>query len=349
MRILYLSKIYTNASWGAETYLNSALQKLGIYTICLDYEIYRYKLSKQIMQISSDFDAVIVQRGTGYLFPVDIIRSFNCPRVLLFTELVERNPHQLKYLTDHLFEHVFLRTESCRQKLIQAQAVYSENTSILLSAYSPTLGNFSTQVKKDIDILFVGNILPRRQDILAKLKLKFGVVACQAYTNDMVKLINRSKIVLNIHAENFLDTETRVFEVLGCGGFLVTETLSDESPFINGVHLVEAPDYESLESKLTYYLNNENERLQIALAGQREVLNQHTYTNRAQQVVSLLNLKIDQAEVNRKPKSRINYETLHRSQLAEKVICTREFIRGKFTRYPTKLNNILRNLRSTCI
>ena len=66
----------------------------------------------------------------------------------------------------------------------------------------------------------------------------------------MVKSLNRAKIVLQYSYRRFLDTETRIFEALGCCSFVITrKRLSEENPFTSGEHLVEA---RSLEESAGY-------------------------------------------------------------------------------------------------
>ena len=71
----------------------------------------------------------------------------------------------------------------------------------------------------------------------------------------MTKYINRSKIVLNIHSEEHLDLETRVFEVLGCGSLLISEKLDSINPF-NSQELIECKSIPEICDKINYYLKN---------------------------------------------------------------------------------------------
>jgi spore maturation protein CgeB len=104
----------------------------------------------------------------------------------------------------------------------------------------------------------------------------------------MVRLYNRSKIVLNIHAEDHLDTETRVFEALGCGAFVLSEPLSEECPFEPGVHLAVASGINELERSLAFLLSHKEDRLRIAEQGHQAAVERHTYTTRAAQIAALM-------------------------------------------------------------
>jgi hypothetical protein len=82
-------------------------------------------------------------------------------------------------------------------------------------------------VVKDIDVLFCGNINERREEWLKFLRQKgINVVVAQTFNHsEMNALMNRSKIVLNLHFTDDLNVETRVGEALGAGAFLLSETL----------------------------------------------------------------------------------------------------------------------------
>ena len=143
--------------------------------------------------------------------------------------------------------------------------------------------------KKDIDILFVGSILPRRKKIIEQLKKEFNIEVHNAYGIKMTELFNRAKIVLNIHAEDYLDTETRIFEALGCGAFVISEELSSENPFISGKDYIEVNSLEQMKNKIKYYLTNSIERNNIALSGYKEAIENHSYKNRAKQFINYFN------------------------------------------------------------
>ena len=56
-------------------------------------------------------------------------------------------------------------------------------------------------------------MLGRRRKWLDEIKRSCNLYeAVGIYGADMVQLVNRAKIVLNIHSEEYLDTETRLFE-----------------------------------------------------------------------------------------------------------------------------------------
>jgi spore maturation protein CgeB len=70
----------------------------------------------------------------------------------------------------------------------------------------------------------------------------------------------------------------RVFDVLGCGGFLITNYQAELCEYFEpGVDLVVYEDLADLEQKIDYYLAHEEERQQIAVNGYKRVCENYTY------------------------------------------------------------------------
>lgn len=85
----------------------------------------------------------------------------------------------------------------------------------------------------------------------------------------------------------------RVYETLGRGGFMIHPYIKGmEDHFENGKHLVfyEYGDFNDLNFKIDYYLEHEDEREAIRIAGHEHVKANHTYTNRWQTILQELGL-----------------------------------------------------------
>jgi Glycosyl transferases group 1 len=292
MKLLYINKINTNAGWGLETFLNKSLRENGIETICVDYQENAYTLAKSLLNITEDFDAVLLQRGCGYLIPLEILTAINRPKFLIFTELVSRNPNQHYLLKSPSFEHIFFRSLPCIDTALAKGWRERARMSLFLSAIDPSFHVPINNSMKNIDILFVGTLLPRRKEIIAELATNFSIETANVFGREMVELINRAKIILNIHGEDFLDTETRVYETLACKGFLITEILSAENPFRSGNDLIEVANLSEFKAKIAYYLENSIERERIANSGYLEAVRNHSFAKRAKQIQQLITDRI---------------------------------------------------------
>jgi len=98
-------------------------------------------------------------------------------------------------------------------------------------------------------------------------------------------------IILGLHS--VVDSQTmmsmRTFEVLGCGGFHLTQwTPAVEYYFKNHHHLVWTKSAEETLDLVNYYLARPEERAKIARCGQQEVYEKHTYHHRAKYILSFL-------------------------------------------------------------
>lgn len=289
MKILYINVIEQNAGWGAEYFINEEFKKAGHETITLDYRKYRNILGEKLLK-AGDFDVLLLQRGDG--FPLELLKAVNRPKFFWASELIARNRDQDVLLNSGEFSHIFVHSDNCKKLAKQYfNGVEEARLSTLINGFCPKVFSPIKDITKTIDILFVGNITERRRKIINELKSKFNIIESQsAYGMDMNLLLNKAKVVLNIHAEEFLDTETRVFETLGSGAFLISETLASENPFIAGKHYVEAEigNVEAMIKKIEYYLAHEEERNKIALEGHEEAVKNHTYEKRAEYIANLM-------------------------------------------------------------
>ena len=284
MKIFDASVIEKHAGWGSEYFINKSLRNLGHETYCVDYRKDRYRLYRRFVN-APECDAFLLQRGD--YFPIPLIRSIQVPRFFLTTELVSRCQDQERLLKSGLFDHIFLHTKNCVDTVISENWVKPEQCSLLLLTFDENLHRKIPGTTKDIDLLFVGWLSKRRKNILKKISSRFNCLATAAYGEGLVRLANRAKIVLNIHAEDFPDTETRVFETLGCGSFLLSERLSSENPFSER-ELVQFEDIEDLMKKIRYFLEHAEEREAIAEQGHASALKSHTYAHRARQIIETI-------------------------------------------------------------
>jgi spore maturation protein CgeB len=113
------------------------------------------------------------------------------------------------------------------------------------------------------------------------------------YMNVMPKAFYLSKININITLRSIsCGIPLRVFDILGSGGFLITNRQPDMNRYFE-----EDVDYVAFESigelvyKTQYYLQHESERLQIAANGYRKVTSMHTYDVRVAEILDKVTTK----------------------------------------------------------
>lgn len=106
--------------------------------------------------------------------------------------------------------------------------------------------------------------------------------------SEMPLVFNQSRINLNITAKTIrTGLPLRVFDVLACGGFLITNYQEQLSEcFEAGTDLEIYSSEEELFDKIRFYLKNDNIRQKIAQNGREKVKNNHTYRIRMEQILN---------------------------------------------------------------
>lgn len=110
------------------------------------------------------------------------------------------------------------------------------------------------------------------------------------YYMQMPYIFKSSKINLNITLRSIHSgIPLRVFDILGCGGFLLTNYQEDLlSFFVPDQDFVYYEDYEDLMEKADFYLRHDAERERIAGNGYQKVKDQHSYPARIKSMISAI-------------------------------------------------------------
>ena len=146
---------------------------------------------------------------------------------------------------------------------------------------------FPMGVEKTVDIGFCGNVINRGQliDFLSKYNIKKDIFVIG---DDMVRAINSYKIHFNCNISN--DINYRTFETTGAGTLLLTNyTKGLEKLFDINSEIVVYRNYQELDEKVKYYLQNESERVKIQNAGFERSKKDHTYFERAKKLIEIIN------------------------------------------------------------
>lgn len=106
---------------------------------------------------------------------------------------------------------------------------------------------------------------------------------------EMPKVFHLSKINLNMTIKPIqTGLPLRIFDIMGCGGFVMTNYQAElPELFEIGVDLEAYSSMDELIDKCAYYLNHEDQRMQIALNGYRKVKENYTYTKRIMEMLRL--------------------------------------------------------------
>ncbi|MBI4683427.1 MAG: glycosyltransferase [Nitrospirae bacterium] len=116
-------------------------------------------------------------------------------------------------------------------------------------------------------------------------------------TDEIVKIFNATRININLHSSTYHKgvnpfgdfVNPRTFEIISSGGFQLVDRRSGlEDLFEAGKEIVVFDDLNDLRSKITFYLNNPEEREMIIQRGRQRVLREHTYENRMNNMLEII-------------------------------------------------------------
>lgn len=282
----------TNYPWGLENHVISALEEMKCEVISTDFRQERQNLPILLQQKA---DLVLVCKGE--FIPPELIQPIPYPTALWYCEQIGNETEvdyesllrrkELAYNAT-AFDYVFSHDKANLQiyKNIGCKNVYWLPSAAVNMKVHKKLG-----IPKKYDITFVGSKTDRRKKILATLEKYFNIFTPNIWdSKEINEVFNKSKIVLNMHLSDMLNTETRIGEVLGSGSFLLTEELSSQELFSDGEHLIQwyKGDIEDLIKKVQYYLLNEDEREKIAENGYHFAIKQHNFETRMHQLLTTI-------------------------------------------------------------
>ncbi len=277
LRIILIGARFSNYPWGTENFIYKALVELGHEVIDIDFRRDHGHIEEQLKQSA---DLVITYKGSG--INPRLLEIQSCPTILWYPDdvlTIQQAHNDLQY-GGYAYDHVYYFDQAGLQKLQQMGITHC---SFLPVATDPTIYRYLPGTKKKYDVTFVGNIYPNRRILIDRLKSKFNVFETKAFMEDMVRIFNETKIVLNLGVSN-TGYQLRVFEALGCRSFLLTNEIGmNDRLFKDREHLVYFND-RSIESLIGYYLEHDEEREAIAGNGYQEVCAKHTFKHRIQKI-----------------------------------------------------------------
>ncbi|WP_315121604.1 glycosyltransferase [uncultured Clostridium sp.] len=149
-------------------------------------------------------------------------------------------------------------------------------------------------IERDYDIKIFGNDWWFEENNGFKLDRKYYGGYCDY--EEIKDAYSTAKIVLGLHSVDNSSTmmSMRTFEVLGCGGFYLSQYVpSLERYFVNKEHLVWSRNSNETLKNVDYYLKNPQERNKIASNGQKICYKEHSYKDKIPKLIKeLKNLNV---------------------------------------------------------
>lgn len=179
------------------------------------------------------------------------------------------------------------KIQYCKHIFIALEAPYKEtlktrpDTHFLQEGFDPLIDK-PVETEYQYDVSFIGNL--RNSRINYTRQVPFTVIS-DAYSSKHALRVSQSKINLNFTEGG---TSDRTYKVLAAGGFLLTQPWDNmERDFIIGKDLDIFTSPVELTEKIDYYINNENERLEIAKHGNNTV-QKFNRTNWAKKILEVV-------------------------------------------------------------
>ncbi len=115
-------------------------------------------------------------------------------------------------------------------------------------------------------------------------ELKSLYTGVYVFNESKCKAVLAAKININtLHPTEVIGLNARTFETAGIGGFQIIHWRPGLAQlFEDGKELVSFKNFDNLKTVISYYLDNENERKEIAQSGQLRAYKEHTYQLRIQ-------------------------------------------------------------------
>jgi hypothetical protein len=156
------------------------------------------------------------------------------------------------------------------------------------NAYPSDLISPIDGVDKNIFLGFCGSLL-NRSEILDKLENNFKLKKdIWKLGNEMVKTINGYKIHFNKTLSN--DINYRIFETMGCNTLMLTNSTENINTFFNDMENIVTYNNETELFEKLNVLSSDNDLVKkISNSGYELVKNNHTYDNRADVLLKIIN------------------------------------------------------------
>ena len=223
--------------------------------------------------VSFNADCNIFFRGE--FFPKNVLANLGGIKICLSSEPYPRRiDHHWEWSVDSVVRYLAFRRirerafdfvfhyDPCSNALFQKDGLFLSGSlafPVALDTYRPY------EAEKKWDLFFIGRSTPHREKLFMHLKHRYQFlhIAHGIWGPELVEYINRSRICLNVHAENEVSWEPRVQMLLACGAFLISEQITPNGYLRPGKDYVEFIDEMDLHLKVEGFLKNHASRQQI--------------------------------------------------------------------------------------
>jgi hypothetical protein len=234
--------------------------------------------------------------ASGAPFPQPRLHARELAKILLRDDRVTdpySNARFLRALARAGLPDLLVVTSEDKREYLAEQGI--EAAVVPAGASTRLLAN---EQERDLDVLFLGALVPRRKRLLRKLR-RAGVSATSLgswsdpalWGPQRTELLSRVKILLNIGRHPGQFAGHRFVLGMSAGCLVVSEPIYRPDPFVPGEHYVSAPP-EELPGVIQRYVADEEARRQIAARGRAFVTEQLTLTGSLARILQLLEERV---------------------------------------------------------
>jgi spore maturation protein CgeB len=195
------------------------------------------------------------------------------------------------------------------EELLASQVKLSLYTNLpkdnMFNVYGQQLGYSASKLLKSVGLETLAMKIPlinkaaRLTEMPARINLseefKKASVLAPLYGLEMFKAISKSKIGFNSHGGVAGDyaANIRLFEVTGVGSCLLTDDKKNISDFFEpDKEIVTYKSPDACKEKINWLLSHPNEMKEIAIAGQKKTLKEHTFERRAESLNEIIKAEL---------------------------------------------------------
>ena len=236
-------------------------------------------------KLEPDF-LIFVEGGNMNILPTDF-EELNFPKY--WWGIDTHNDYKKHLLISRLFDHSFIAQKDFVYKL-QSDGI--KNSSWFPLAFPETLAK-KGQNFRDLDIAYVGStnwsLYPERAKFLEAIRMNFdNIFIGRATSEDMIQIYSKAHIVFNFSPMN--DINMRFFEAMGSGALFLTNKIYEngiDDIFNENDEFLVYENTDDLMKKINSLLKNTSELNRIATNGKNKVLANHTYRERAREIIEI--------------------------------------------------------------
>ena len=207
---------------------------------------------------------------------------------------VYSNAHRLRSLGRRGFPDLLVASTPARREYLAERGVDAEYVPL---GYDPAQHGEWLGFQRDLDVLFLGVLVPRRKRLIRQLEARRvrvrqagGWSDPQSWGESRTQLLNRTKIFLNLARHPGELPGVRLILGMASQTLVVSEPIYAPGPYVPGRHLVTA-SIEEMPEVIGHYLEHEDERRRIAAAGHRLVTQELTMKHSVEKILALVDAR----------------------------------------------------------